>query len=193
MLLSRTATAIGMAVIAGDVTLAIFFSGIPAFGPINDVCNLLLVALSGVMVALTFRHQVVPRPAGLIGLAGASIGVSGSVLVLGHLTGWFFAGLVSTVGLALIGVWLVVLSRRTSGPPRWLVLGQVTGLLMAVGLVALPGVFLGLDDDRTAPPWIWLAFISWIGSGAGYPLWALWLGRLRTIGGFARKGGSAGF
>jgi len=184
-ILNRTATAIGVVAIAGALTLAIFFAGIPVFGPVNDVCGLLVAALSGVLVALTVRQQLVPRLAGLVGLTGAAIGVLGSVLVLVHLTGWFFAGLVSTVGLALLGVWLVVFSRRASGPPRWLVLGQVTGWLMTVGLVALPGVFLGLDDDRTAPAWIWVAYVSWIGTAAGYPAWALWLGRLRSAVGVA--------
>ena len=47
---------------------------------------------------------------------------------------------------------------------------------MAIGVVATPGILLGLDDEATAPAWAWLGFLSWLGTYVAFPAWAIWLG-----------------
>jgi hypothetical protein len=47
---------------------------------------------------------------------------------------------------------------------------------MLLGLVALPGIAAGLDDMATAPAWIWIGQLGWLGIFVAYPAWALWTG-----------------
>jgi hypothetical protein len=51
---------------------------------------------------------------------------------------------------------------------------------MAVGVVAAPGILLRLDDLQTAPAWVWIGFLSWLGTFVAYPAWAIWLGIVKT-------------
>ncbi|MCC6190800.1 MAG: hypothetical protein IT318_17380 [Anaerolineales bacterium] len=48
------------------------------------------------------------------------IAVAGSVLVASHRTGWYLAGLVTTLGYTLLGLWLLALIRpaQRSWPGR---------------------------------------------------------------------------
>ena len=92
------------------------------FGTINDIAN----AATGVLsagLAWRLRRQISGRsgkPAVAAAIAGAGLAVAGSTLVVSGTTGFFFAGLVSSVGFAGIGAWLVALNmgdgRRRSGP-----------------------------------------------------------------------------
>jgi hypothetical protein len=34
-----------------------------------------------------------------------------------------------------------------------------------------------VDNVDTAPSWIWIGFLGWIGIYVIYPVWAIWLGR----------------
>jgi hypothetical protein len=101
------------------------------------------------------------------------IAVIGSVLVISRITGFFFAGMVSSLGFALIGVWLFAYcwSSGTPSSLRWL--GIVAGALMVIGLLVIPGIVLRLDDMNHAPAWIWVAFVSWLGIYVAYPAWAI--------------------
>ncbi len=127
-------------------------------------------------------------------IVGAAIAVAGSALVVSGTTGWFLAGLVSTVGFAGIGMWLVAINRgadpTVAWPPRLRSLGIIAGALMVVGIVALPGVLLGLDDPDGAPAWAWLGFTGWLGIYVAYPAWAVWLGVVET--GRVRRGLGSG-
>ena len=114
---------------------------------------------------------------------GAAITVAGSSLVVSDTTGFFFAGLVSSVGFAGIGTWLVLLNRSDSvagWPPRLRGLGSVAGALMALGVVCAPAVVLRLDDMATAPAWVWLGSLGWLGTFVVYPAWAIWLASVST-------------
>ena len=116
-----------------------------------------------------------------VATVGAAITVLGSALVVSGTTGFFLAGLVSSVGFAGIGAWVVVASRRFGGPEwssRLRTLGVVAGALMAFGVLAVPGVLLRLDDMETAPGWVWIAFLGWFGTFVVYPAWAIWMGRV---------------
>jgi len=52
----------------------------------------------------------------------------------------------------------------------------VAGALLVIGIAVIPGIVLRLDDMHTAPPWIWVGFVSWLGIHVGYPAWAIWSG-----------------
>ena len=182
----RLAMAIGIVAAGSAVCLATYSAVQGPFGTINDIGN----AATGVLsagLAWRLRRQL-PHGVGnaAVGSAvvGAAIAVAGSALVVSGATGWFLAGLVSSVGFAGIGAWLVVLNKSdavvTAVPPRLRSLGVVAGALMAVGIVAAPGIVLGLDDMAAAPAWVWIAFVGWFGTFVGYPAWAIWLASVET-------------
>lgn len=47
---------------------------------------------------------------------------------------------------------------------------------MLLGLAAAPGIILGHDDMATAPLWIWIGELGWLGIFIAYPAWAVWVG-----------------
>jgi hypothetical protein len=56
---------------------------------------------------------------------------------------------VSAAGFALIGTWLVVLGRAGGVPAS--LLAQVVGVVMATGLVNVPGILQGFHDLESVP------------------------------------------
>ncbi len=176
------ALAVGVVAAGSAACLATFFAVGPPFGTINDIGNAATGVLSG-WLAWRLRRQVQGGVADVaVGAAmvGAAITVVGSALVVSGTTGFLLAGLVSSLGFAGIGAWLVVLNRRAdeaAGWPRRLrVLGVAAGALMTFGVATAPGIILGLDDMVSAPPWVWIGFMSWLGTYVAYPVWAIWLG-----------------
>jgi hypothetical protein len=155
------------------------------FGTINDVANAEAGVLSA-WLAWRLRREMPGRAADLAvgaALLGAAVTVVGSTLVISGTTGFFLAGLVSSVGFAGIGTWLVVLNRSAGAatwPGRIRTLGVAAGALMALGVIVVPGIFLRLDDMATAPAWVWVGSFGWLGTFVVYPAWALWLGRFLT-------------
>lgn len=174
------AIAVGLVAIASVTSLAIFFAGADGpFGAINDIGNAILAALSaGVAWDLRSRVHGFALAAALF---GAGIAIIGSWLAQSDLVGFFFAGLVSSVGFGSIGLWLVVLNRsadpEAGWPPGLARLGIAAGLVMAVGIATLPGIVMGVDDMTTAPGWIWIGYLGWLGIYLLYPAWAIWFGR----------------
>ena len=177
----RLALTIGIAAAGSAACLATYFAVQGPFGTINDIGN----AATGVLstgLAWRLRSQI-PGRAGKVavsaGIVGAGLTVAGSTLVVSGRTGFFFAGLVSSVGFAGIGAWLVVLNRSdamaTILPRRLRSLGIAAGALMALGIAAAPGIILGLDDMATAPAWVWIGLLGWLGIFVVYPAWAFWL------------------
>lgn len=160
----------GVVALASLCSLAIFSAVGGPFGPLNDVGNA-TVAILGGAAAWTVRRRV-PAAATSVAVAGAAVAAAGSALVLSGTTGWFLAGQVSSVGFAGLGAWLVALSRSgvVAGPMNRR-LGVAAGLLMAAGIVALPGIPMRLDDATTAPGWIWLGFVGWFGTFVVFPVW----------------------
>lgn len=182
----RLALAIGVVAAGSAACLATYFAVRGPFGTINDVGNATTGVLSG-WLAWRLRGQL-SGPAGDIAvgaaLAGAAITVVGSALVVSGTTGFLLAGLVSSVGFAGIGAWLVIVNRSAGAvaawPRRLRRLGIVAGGLMAVGIVTAPGIPLGLDDMLTAPVWVWIGFLGWLGTYGIYPAWAIWMGTVQT-------------
>lgn len=181
----RLAIALGAVVLASIVSLAVFYAvgGRGPFGAINDLGNALVGILSA-LLALRLRPHGMGGSVGAaaIGAAvlGAAITAVGTALV--GTTGFFLAGLVSSLGFAFIGLWLVALNRSLRADGRWPrrlpTVGLALGLLMALGFVAAPGIAVGLDDLGAAPGWIWIGFLGWIGTYLIYPAWSIWLGRV---------------
>jgi len=180
----RLAIATGLVAVGSVVCLGAFFAIGGPVGTINDVGNATTGVLSG-LLAWRMRRQVAGTTGALaVGAAvvGAAVAVLGSSLVVSGTTGWMLAGLVSSLGFAGIGAWLVVLNRSVDQVAAWpsalRALGVVAGALMSMGLLAVPGIALGLDDPQTAPAWAWISSIAWLGIYVAYPAWAISMGRL---------------
>ena len=180
---ARLAFVTGVVALASFASLVIFFIVGGLFGPLNDAGN----GLTGVLsAALAWRlgGGAAGRFGVWLAVAGGLVVAVGSALILSGTTGFFLAGLVSSTGFGLVGIWLLALNRRPPAgwPGRLATLGLAAGLLMAVGLVTAPGIALGLDDMETAPAWIWVGFVGWLGAFLAYPAWAVWLGRMGSPG-----------
>ena len=113
----RLALAVGAVAVGSVACLATFFVVGGPFGTINDIGNAATGVLSAAL-AWRLRSQLSARTSNLVvgaALLGAGITVVGSTLVVSGTTGFFFAGLVSSIGFAAIGTWLVVLNRSMIG------------------------------------------------------------------------------
>jgi hypothetical protein len=181
----RLALAIGITAAGSAVCLATYFAVQGPFGTINDIGNAATGVLSAAL-AWRLRRQIPGRAANAVvgaAIAGAGLTVAGSALVVSGTTGFFLAGLVSSVGFAGIGAWLVVLNGSGALPPwprRLRSLGIAAGALMTLGIAAAPGVVLGLDDMAAAPAWAWIGLVGWLGIYVAYPAWAIWLAGVET-------------
>ena len=174
----RLALAVAIAAVGSAACLATYFAAGGPLGTISDIGN----AATGVFsagLAWRLRRQIPGRAANVAvaaAIAGAALTVAGSTLVVSGTTGYFFAGLVSSVGFAGIGAWLVVLSKgdgQAAVTPRLRSLGTAAGGLMALGIAAAPGIVLGLDDMASAPAWVWIGLFGWLGIFIAYPAWAI--------------------
>lgn len=185
------ATAHGIVGFITCACLIIFYAAGEPFGTINDVGNALLGLLSLALAGLLRRPAPAPAagpgaaPAGgsptapprsdrvLLGIAavGAALTVAGTVLVISGITGYYLAGLWSAAGFGLIGVWLVGINRRVRPT------GMVAGVVMLLGLLGVPGIFMGIDDMDNAPVWTFVAGVSWAGTYLLFPTWSLRLAR----------------
>lgn len=175
------ALATGLVAAGSAVSLAVYFAVSGPFGSLNDVGNATAGVLSallawrlGGMLSARFRIAIIA-----IAIGGAALTIVGSALVISGTTGFMFAGLVSSLGFAGIGLWLVAVNMGSDDAtwPRALRrLGIAAGGLMALGLLLAPGVVMGLDDLDTAPAWVWVGMLGWLGIFVVYPAWAIWLG-----------------
>ena len=52
---------------------------------------------------------------------------------------------------------------------------------MALGLASAPRIVLGLDDFDTAPAWIWIGSLNWLGTLVLFPIWTIRLGRAEVL------------
>jgi hypothetical protein len=180
---SRLALATAIVTLLAVLSLIIFYALGGPFGLINDVANGLIGLLS---LALAWRW-VRNRRNGLstLGIAAAALGaivmILGSLLVIFDITGWYLAGLVSSVGSSLIGIWLLIanrLRRRAPELPRGLItLGITTAIFMIIGWLAIAGVIVRIDDPQLAPWYVNAGLLNWMGTYLLYPIWCLWLSR----------------
>jgi hypothetical protein len=176
------AITLGAVDIAGVTSLGLMFLVGPPFGTLNDLCNAAVSVLSARLAWSWSRRVRRHRATGeILAFGGAAIAVVGSALVVTDTTGFFLAGLVSNVGFALVGLWLIGVNRGLASdetlPRQLATLGLATGVVMALGLASIPGIVLGIDDMASAPGWIWIGSVGWTGTFVLYPIWALWFGR----------------
>jgi hypothetical protein len=191
-MMGRTAITLAVIALVGLVFITLFYtlnggqSG--PFGTLNDICVALGGVLSGILAWMIypFNHSFASRASRLALLSagcGAILAPLGSVLVIFDITGWFLAGLVTTFGYALIGLWLLILSNSMlhwPGFPRKLAqFGRIAGGVMAVGLLAVPGILARSDSTDTAQ---WFTLTALVVGGLGwnllYTLWCIWVSRL---------------
>ena len=181
------AVAIGAVTIIGIVAISLFFAVGGFFGPLNDLCNGAEAVLTAVLawrLYPLYRAQSPGLARVTLSLAwlGALIALVGSVLVIFGVTGWDLAGLYTTLGYALIGMWLFGINTAVlpsqAWPRRLRLLGQVTGAIMVLGLLGGAGIPGGVDSFGAAPWWVNAGFLSGLGWILFYPFWCLWLGRL---------------
>jgi hypothetical protein len=180
---SRVAVATAVVSLLAVLSLIIFYAVGGPFGFINDVANGLIGLLSLALAWLWVRN----RRGGWTTLAiafaslGAIVMVLGSLLIIVDITGWYLAGLVSSLGSALLGIWLLIANRlHRSAPelPRGLILlGMTTGIFMIIGWLALAGVIARIDDPQLAPLYVNAGLLNWMGTYLLYPVWCLWLSR----------------
>jgi hypothetical protein len=165
----------------------LFFSIGKPFGKINDISSVFQVLL---MVPLTILFfQLLPSNARTLGLLAATIGISGmlvsafgqSLLVFGRIDfqgsrKFFPAG-------AAIGIWLIATCSLAAAngllphPLAWV------GILAGAGYIATVVGFLWGGQQNV------LFYIGALVLGIGYPIWAIWLGRLLWSGILARGAG----
>jgi hypothetical protein len=157
-----------------------------SFGKVNDVFNAIIGISSAVLAWMLYTQQHARSPlmsqiALVLAVVGAIFTIVGSVLIIYGYTDFVLAGWYTGVGNALIGLWLVAFSySMRSGdalPHNLLMFGLVTGALMAVGLIGIPGIFAGIDSMGSMPWYLYMAFFGYLGTYVLYPIWTIWLGR----------------
>ena len=182
---ASVALAVGAVALVSVASLALFFAVGKPFGAINDWTIGIVGVLSGLLAVVLYRRNPLePRAVRTIATSAAVVGgvivAAGSALVISQTTGFLLAGLVESAGFALIGLWLIALNRSMATASRWPrrlpSLGIAAGVVMAIGIVVVPGIAMGLDDMDTAPGWVWIGFVGWLGIFFVYPIWSIWLG-----------------
>jgi hypothetical protein len=186
------AIATGAVGLLGLVFIILLFTVGQPFGTLNDICNGLAAVLSAVLAWMLYPmlHEQSPllsQATLAIVIFGAILALVGSYMAISGVSGWFLAGLYTVTGYALIGLWLLGLAylalRDHSLPQGLAVFALITGLILTLGLVAIPGIFRGMDYNTyelTLFNSIWwtssLAYLTI------YPAWCILLGRLLLSG-----------
>lgn len=181
------ALATGGVTLVGIVSISLFYAVGGFFGPLNDVCNAVEAILSAMLAWALYpivraHAPRVSRYALLAAWVGALIAVIGSGLVIFGFTGWYLAGLYTSFGYALVGLWLFSLNyaalQRGLWPRRLAQFGLLVALGMLVGFLAVPGILGRIDDPATAPWYVNQGLLGGLGWFLLYPWWCIWLGRL---------------
>ena len=156
------------------------------FGTLNDLGNAAIGVLSAVLALSIFAGRGSVRRgghgAGLgASILGGAVMIIGSLLVILEVSGWYYAALVSSLGAAGIGLWLVVVNDRFAGfgglSVGALRLGRFAGIVMLAGVLAVPSL-LNRVDDWEIPPWyLSCSQVSWLGTYVLYPIWCVLLAR----------------
>ncbi len=196
MTTSAATSAIGVFAIGAGVvgafailTIILFYTVGQPFGTLNDISNGLLGILSGVLAVLLYTQIRAQSPVlSLIGLILALVGAVavpiGSALVVSGRMGWFQAGYYTAAGFGLMGLWLAGLNSVVNQGSGWsqglIVAGIVIGGIMALGLLAIPGIFSGVESWEASPWYVKYAGVS--ASSLGwlilYPVWLILVSRL---------------
>ena len=147
--------------------------------------GLAAVLTAGIAMLLFPQHRLMEEQLALVAfvlaLVGAFTAALGAVAAATSAVSWFLAQLYVASGYALIGLWLLIITasggNALSLPHRVVNLGWFAGVVMGLGLAALPGVLMRTENEQSSP---WL--IRFIGRAGNlgwlilFPLWCLWLG-----------------
>lgn len=186
--IGRIAITIAILSFTGLAFIALFYTIGGPFGTLNDLCVAFGAILSGGLAwMLSKMHRsYAPRLSRLAlgsGLVGAFLAPIGSSFAIFDVTGWVLAGLVTTFGYALIGLWLLGLNysvlRRLAFPRHLAQFGVVAGGIATVGILAGPGIIVRTDALESAQ-WFVLAglYVGGLGWNILYAIWCIWLGLL---------------
>jgi len=173
--------------IMGFVFIGIFFTVGQPFGTLNDLFGGLLLSLSMVPIVFALHRLLSPRQSALgilalgIGLAAMSVfaiaAASVMLKTLGVLsfaeprpgTGPLGLGLYAP---GLVGVWLILISTAS------LTSRSLPPVLASIGLATGVGYVLVIIGFSMAGPQSPLVIVAGLLTAIGYPVWAIWLGRL---------------
>jgi hypothetical protein len=184
------AIATGISAILAIIFLTLMYTVNQSFGRLNDVFNSVIGILSVVLAWMLYAEQHAKSPllsqiALALALVGAIFTVIGSILIIFGFTDFVLAGWYSSIGFALIGLWLAVFCYALLGgealPHNLVIFGIVTGTFMAIGLLGIPGIFAGIDSLESMPWYLYIAFFGWLGTYILYPIWTIWLGRILLL------------
>jgi len=184
--------ATGIAGLLGLTFIILFFTVGQPFGTLNDICIGLTAILSVVLVWMLYPKYYVQSPllsqvTFVIAMFGALLVMVGSALAISGLKGWFLSGLYMAAGNAMIGLWLLGLNyfamRDNSLPHSLVIFGLISGVILALGLVTIPGIFRGIDNSQEHELSIfnyiwWASSLGWL---VLYPIWCILLGRFLLL------------
>jgi hypothetical protein len=181
----------GIVGLLGLAFIILFFTVGQPFGTLNDICIGLTAILSVVLVWMLYPKYHVQFPlfsqvALVVAMFGAVLVLVGTALAISGVKGWFLSGLYMAAGNAMIGLWLLGLNyaalRDNSLTHCLVIFGLISGVILALGLVTIPGIFRGIDSQEyelTTFNYIWWA--SSLGYLALYPAWCILLGRILLL------------
>jgi len=185
------AIATGIVGLLGFAFIILFFTVGQPFGTLNDICIGLTAILSVVLVWMLYPgHQaqfpLLSKTALAIAMFGALVVMVGSALAISGVKGWFLSGLYMAAGNAMIGLWLLGLNysslRGNLFPQSQVIFGLISGVILALGLVTIPGIIRGIDTQEyelSIFNYIW--WVSSLGYLALYPTWCILLGRILLL------------
>jgi len=179
---SQTHTIAWSAYISAIATILTLLTGIlfftigQPFGTMEDIVSVLQVVFM-IPIAIGL-YRLIPSASNSVSLIGAMVGILGifitaigqGLLVLGRIdyltsTKFFPAG-------AAIGIWLLIvcfLARANGFFPNGL---AWAGFIAGAGyIVAVAGLLWGGQESP-------VFYVGGLALGIGYPVWAIWLGRL---------------
>ena len=119
------------------------------FGRLYSVCVCLAAVLTAGIAMLLFpQHRLIEEQVALVAFAlalvGAFVAALGAVAAFTSATSWFLAQLYVSSGYAFIGLWLLIVTvsggDALSLPHRVVNMGWFAGVVMALGMAAVPGV-----------------------------------------------------
>jgi len=181
---ARTAVAIAVAAVVSLITLGLLYSGLPFFGPINDLTN----AVSGLLTALLAwqfhallrqRAPALATPVLIAAWIGSALIVANSILVAVGRMHWMTGGMYTALGLAFQGIWLLGMLQlaglRPYLTPGLMRLGMAAGIGMLFGLLA--GPLLVSRVSLASNPLIAVAYAATASGWLLYPLWCWLIGR----------------
>ncbi len=180
------AIATGTSAILSIIFLTLMYTVSPSFGKVNDVFNSVIGISSVVLAWMLYAEHHAKSPsmsqiALTLAMVGAIFTIIGSILIIFGFTDFILAGWYSSIGYALIGLWLATfcysLLRSDTLPHNLVIFGIVVGAFMAIGLLGIPGIIARVDSMESLPWYLYVAFFGWLGTYILYPIWTIWLGR----------------